>query len=106
VGRFGEHREIVMGREAAVADTPLRRLLGLAWLDESEAPEALWIPRCRSVHTVGMRFPIDLYWLDAGGGLLRAERGVRSRRLAACRAAAGALEVPAGGWSQVGSASA
>ena len=36
-----------------------------AWLllDRHRAPEGLLIPRCRSVHTYGMRFPLDLLFL-------------------------------------------
>ena len=45
-----------------------RGLLGRATLDRDEA---LLLRRCRSVHTFGMRFPIDVVLLD------RADRVVR-----------------------------
>ena len=32
--------------------------------DGLPAGEGLWIVPCESVHTVGMRFPIDLVYLD------------------------------------------
>lgn len=53
----------VHGFEVLVADDPISRLLGLALLDRHRAPEGLLIPRCRSVHTFGMRFPLDLLFL-------------------------------------------
>jgi hypothetical protein len=48
-----------------VAVTPLSRLLGLALLRVGRAGEGLLIPRCRSVHTFGMRFPIHVVFVDA-----------------------------------------
>ena len=47
-----------------VATTVSSRLLGLALLRREHAGAGLLIPRCRSVHTFGMRFPIDVLFLD------------------------------------------
>jgi uncharacterized protein len=55
----------------------------------------LLIPNCRSVHTFGMLFRLDLYFLDGNGRVIRAVRGVRPGRVVGCRAAAAVLEVPA-----------
>jgi uncharacterized membrane protein (UPF0127 family) len=75
-----------------VAERLSERLRGLAFAD---APaHALLIPRCRSVHTFGMRYALDLYWLDADGDLVRHDAAVPSRRLRACRRARSVLEVP------------
>lgn len=71
------------------------RLLGLAHLDLVEAGPGLLIPRCASVHTFGMRFALDLHFLDDEGELLDLRRGVPPRRFAACRGAAAVLELPA-----------
>ena len=49
--------------EAAIADGFGRRLKGLAWL-RTPPRTALLIPRCASVHTIGMRFPIDVAFLE------------------------------------------
>jgi uncharacterized protein len=85
------------GGAVAVAITRRERLLGLAWLDREEAPRSLLIPRCRSVHTFGMRFSLDLYWLDADGAVAEVSRKVPPRRFTSCRRAAAVLEVPASG---------
>ena len=71
-----------------------QRLRGLAFRDEGGP---LLIPRCRSVHTFGMRFSLDLVWLDARGRVIRVDRAVPPRRLRSCRRARAVLEVPAGG---------
>jgi uncharacterized protein len=72
------------------------RLRGLAWRDRSQAPPGLLIPRCSSVHTFGMRFELDVYFLDRRGRVLSVRRRVPPRRLLCCRGAAAVLEIPAG----------
>jgi uncharacterized protein len=92
--------------DAWVAEPWSARLVGLAGLREMPPATALLLPRCRAVHTLGMRFAIDVAfvsWPPAGGacevasialsvapGRLVSARG----RLAALEAAAGALAGP------------
>ena len=76
------------------AETPLARLRGLAWAPPGGPLE---IPRCRSVHTFGMRYALDLVWLDADRRVLRVDRAVPPRRVRGCRRACSVVEVPAGG---------
>jgi len=85
----------VLGREVRVATGPRARLLGLAYLDREDAGPGLLIPRCSSVHTVGMRFALDLYFLGGDREVVAAQLGVRPRRLAFCGRAKAVLEVPA-----------
>jgi uncharacterized membrane protein (UPF0127 family) len=70
------------------------RLLGLGGLDRDEAGAGLLIPRCSSVHTVGMRFALDLVFLDGEGRPLAVRRRVPPRRFASYRGAAAVLEIP------------
>jgi uncharacterized membrane protein (UPF0127 family) len=79
--------------EIVVADSFRRRLVGLAWSRSPRAP-ALLFPRCRSVHTFGMRFALDLVWVDGLGRIVRVDRAVAPGRMRACRAAAGVVEMP------------
>src|SRR5881392_2590812 len=72
----------------------LRGLTGRAALGDGEG---LRIPRCRSVHTFGMRFALDLVWLDVAGGVVRVDRGVPPWRVRSCRAAAAVLELASAG---------
>jgi uncharacterized membrane protein (UPF0127 family) len=69
------------------------RLVGLAWAARPRA-RALLIPGCRSVHTFGMRFALDLVWLDADGRIVRVDRGVPPWRVRSCRGARSVLEIP------------
>lgn len=92
------------GRRVPVALTGRSRLLGLALLPRSRAGPGLLIPRCSSVHTFGMRFALDLVFLDADGAEIECRR-LPPRRFARRRGAAAVLELPAdaneAGWSTV-----
>jgi uncharacterized membrane protein (UPF0127 family) len=58
--------------------------------------EALRIPRCRSVHTFGMRFPLDVIFLDVDGRPMRIARDVPPWRVVSCRGADAVVETRAG----------
>lgn len=92
----------VAGRAVPVAATWRTRLLGLTLLDEAEAGTGLLIPRCRSVHTFGMRFDLDLVFLDRDLTPVSTRRGVPSRRIAVERRARSVLELPAGALRDAG----
>ncbi len=85
----------MLGRNVAVATGFRCRLLGLAWLDRVGAGAGLLIPRCSCVHTFGMRFDLDLYFLDARGAVVAVRRSLPPRRIAFCVEAVAVLEVPA-----------
>jgi uncharacterized protein len=77
--------------------TSLRsRLQGLALRKPPPPGDALLLPRCRSIHTFGMRFDLDLVWLDRDGRVLGVDEGVRPWRVRSRRDAAAVLEVRAG----------
>ena len=77
--------------ELIVATGP-RRLVGLIGRRSLPSGTALEIPRCRSVHTFGMRFALDLVWLDAERRVVRIDRAVPPRRVRSCRQARSVLE--------------
>jgi len=88
-------RRRVCGRSVAVASGPVSRLLGLTGLSREAVGAGLLIPRCACVHTFGMRFELDLVFLDRGLRPLATRRRVPPRRLAWEPAAAAVLELPA-----------
>lgn len=71
----------------------LRGLLGTAVLPDTAA---LLIQPCRGIHTLGMRYAIDLLFLDADRRILRIDHGVRPWQLRACGRASAVLEMNAG----------
>jgi uncharacterized membrane protein (UPF0127 family) len=68
------------------------RLLGLALLRDLSPDCVLRLPRCSSVHTFAMRFPVDVAFLDRDGRILRTEHGVGAGRVLRCPGAAEVLE--------------
>ena len=90
--------------EAVLAERFALRLRGLAGLDP-DALVPLLFPRCRSLHTFGMRGPIDVVWLTGDWEVASVEPEVPpSRILRAPRrtAGAGALELTAGDAAGLG----
>jgi uncharacterized membrane protein (UPF0127 family) len=86
----------VDGRRVRLASDRRARLAGLAFLDRHRAGAGLLIPACRSVHTFGMRFALDVAFLDCRGAVISRRPAVPPRRLVAHPCAAAVLEVPAG----------
>jgi uncharacterized membrane protein (UPF0127 family) len=86
--------QTMLGRELPVASDVRSRLLGLAFLDRDSAGPGLLIPRCSSVHTCWMRFPLDIWFLDAGGAPLAVRRGVPPWRVVRQAGAVAVLELP------------
>ena len=53
-----------MAEDLLVADTFLSSLLGLMGQRSLREGRGLWIVPCQSVHTIWMRFPIDVIFVD------------------------------------------
>jgi uncharacterized protein len=83
-----------LGHEVSVAQGLRARLLGLAFLSRGQVGGGLLIPRCASVHTFGMRFELDLFFLGERGEPLVVRRRVPPCRVVFARSAAAVLEVP------------
>jgi uncharacterized membrane protein (UPF0127 family) len=91
-----EVEELPGGLRLAYAKRFSERARGLAKLDAMPPDYALHIPRCRSVHTFTMRFPLDLIWLGKDGRVVRVDRDVVPNRHKACRRARSVIEANAG----------
>ena len=78
------------------ASTRGDRRRGLAGLRELPADRALHLRPCRAVHTLGMRFALDLVWLDGAGRTVRVDRDVAPRRQRACWKARSVVELRTG----------
>ena len=62
-------REMLPGDQVRTASTFFPRFVGMLGTAAIADGEGLWIVPCRSVHTLGMRYPIDVAFLDARGAL-------------------------------------
>ena len=79
------------------ADNFLTRLVGLLRRNALGPEEALWLVPSKGVHTVGMRFPIDVIFLDRSNHVIDSVSGLAPYRLSRWRTAAhSVLELPRG----------
>ena len=65
-------------------------------MDSMPASVGLELSPCRSIHTFGMRFALDLIWLDRTGQVVRVDEAVPPRRLRTCLRARSVIEVRSG----------
>jgi uncharacterized membrane protein (UPF0127 family) len=81
---------------AVVADRPFQRLRGLLGRASLPAGEGLLLKPAPSIHTVLMRFPIDVVFLDRDLRVLKLVERLAPWRMASARRARAALELAAG----------
>lgn len=82
--------------EAHVASSLWARFWGLMGKAGLAEGEALLIEPCYSVHTMFMRFAIDVVYLDREHRILKISEHLRPFRTSACRGARSVIEMPAG----------
>jgi uncharacterized membrane protein (UPF0127 family) len=101
------HRATVDGRVLAdrlrPAHTHWTRLRGLLGTLRLDPGEGLWIKPCNQVHMLGMRYAIDIVFLDEAGRVLRVVHTLRPNRISPrVKGATSVLELPAGTLTRVG----
>jgi uncharacterized membrane protein (UPF0127 family) len=88
--------ELVDGLRVYEARSWAARRDGLGGLPELPHDCGLWIAPCRSIHTIGMHFALDLVWLDAEQQVRRVVHDVVPRRQRSDRRARSVIEVAGG----------
>lgn len=94
---LNQTRQAYLATRLAVADRHWSRLRGLIGTgpEDFRGGRGLWITPCHGVHTLGMRFPIDVLYLDADHVVLHVQQSLRPWRFAPIRLqAASVLELP------------
>ncbi|MCU7876937.1 MAG: DUF192 domain-containing protein [Candidatus Thiodiazotropha sp. (ex Lucinoma borealis)] len=84
------------GLEVLLADSYLSRLRGLLGKKRLSDTAGLLLKRCAAVHTIGMRYPLDLVFMDKRGKVLKCQEGVKPFRTAGVRGAYYTLELNQG----------
>lgn len=90
-------RQTVLADRVEVADHGAKRRKGLLGRTGLGPGEGLWIVPCESVHTFGMKFPIDLVYIDRKYRVRKVRSAVPPWRMSACLSAHSILELAAGG---------
>lgn len=82
--------------EAMMAHNPLARLRGLLGRPPLTAGQALWLRPCNAVHTIGMRYALDVLFLDQKGIILHTHPALLPSRFLRQGAARQTVEAAAG----------
>lgn len=86
-----------LGEQIKLADTSLRRLVGLLGRRFLDHGTGLFIVPSQAIHTVGMAFAIDVIFVDKKYSVLGVRKAVRPFRITRVFwKAMGVLELPAG----------
>ncbi len=89
-------RGTLLADRADIADTSKKRKTGLLEHTGLKPGEGLWITPCEAVHTIGMKFPIDVLFLDKKRRVLKVRPDMPRWRMAASLRAHSVLELPSG----------
>ncbi|AJQ26836.1 DUF192 domain-containing protein [Pelosinus fermentans] len=82
--------------EISVADTFLSRLKGLLGTAELAENQGLLLCNCNSVHMIGMRYALDIVYLDKNGVILKIIENLKPWQTSYCWSAKDTLEVKSG----------
>src|ERR1700733_16230165 len=94
---FNRTRNAYLATNLSVAETHWSRLLGLMGKNAASFPagDGLWIVPSRGVHTLAMRFPIDVLYLDPNKFVVHVEQNLKPWRVArVSMQTASVLELP------------
>lgn len=98
--RTREECLVIRGRAATGF---LDRLRGLIGRESLQPGEGLLIRPCSGIHTIGMRFTVDVVFLDAEGRVVKIAASVRPNRLGPIAlGSAAVLELPEGTIARTG----
>jgi uncharacterized membrane protein (UPF0127 family) len=89
-------RNTQIATNVEVAESGASRSRGLLGRHGLAPGEGLWIVPCEAVHTFGMKFAIDLVYLDRQYRIRKIRRNVHPWRLSACLVAHSVIELAAG----------
>ena len=80
-----------------LANTRATRRRGLLGRDGLPPGSALVLTPCNAIHTIGMRFAIDVVFVDSHGRVRKVVQNLRSWRMAVSPLSRATIEFPAGG---------
>jgi len=79
------------------ADSFTKRLVGLLGRSSLQADEGLWFDKCSAIHTLGMRMPIDVIFINSNNEVVKLCLNVQAGCWSlSCRKARGLIELSSG----------
>lgn len=99
---INQTRDKVLADRADIADTSAKRRTGLLKHSGLAPGEGLWIVPTEGVHTFGMKFAIDVIFLNRKRKVLKIRPNMVRARIALSLRAHSVVELPAGTIEQTG----
>jgi uncharacterized membrane protein (UPF0127 family) len=97
VKAFNKRNNRSIASDVTVANTLFARLRGLLGRENLTPGEAMWIKPCNWIHTIGMRFPIDILFLKNDNTVVEVEENIPPNRFSSLILnARSVVELPAG----------
>jgi uncharacterized membrane protein (UPF0127 family) len=97
-------RQIQLAHSIEVADNASTRKKGLLGRRTIVVGEGLWIVPCEAIHTFGMKFSIDLVFLDRNKIVKKVRHDVAPGRISVCFSAHSVIELASGSVRLTGTA--
>jgi hypothetical protein len=82
---FNRNRESFVGLRVVPADTWRMRLKGLLGNVGMRREDGVWLMPSRGIHTFGMRFPVDLIYLNSANRVIHLVERLRPFRISPIR---------------------
>jgi uncharacterized protein len=90
-------RKTWLATKVRKADSFVTRLIGLLKRSNLGPEEALWLMPSKGIHTIGMKFPIDVVFLNRGNAVVGLVQGMAPFRLSSVHFTSySVLELPTG----------
>ncbi len=89
-------KKTIVSDNCHFANSVLKRMIGLLNRGQLGRGEGLLLDRCYGIHTFGMRFPIDVLFLDKDLRVIRAVKALPPYRTCVVKKSVYVLEVPTG----------
>lgn len=94
----------VIANDAQLANTFFSRLKGLLGTQQFESGKGLIIRPCNSIHTIGMKYAIDVLFMDEHDQILKIVMDMPAGKFSLCRNGSYVVELPAGIAAATGTA--
>lgn len=78
---INDTKKEVLADKLKLCTSALQRLIGLLGTKDLDAMEACWIKGCNSIHTFGMNYSIDAYFLDKSNKVVGVVQGMKPSRI-------------------------
>lgn len=94
---YKKQKNVTLPFEVIEAKSFLMRLIGLLGTKKIDAKKVLFIKHCTGIHTIGMKYPIDVVFLDKNDKVSRLYESLKQNRMTRIRMKDhGVLEFPPG----------